>query len=116
GAGSSRDWSAKGPRWLGVKAIVAESFERLHRGNLVAAGLLPLRNADDGSPLDFTGAEELDIPDFANINEPRARMICHVRTPDGDARTLRLIACLETREEVARFREGGTYRHFLRQS
>ena len=114
GTGSSRDWSAKGPRLLGVKAVIAESFERLHRANLVAAGVLPLRLADGGSRYSFTGTEVLDITGLAGLHQPRSELACRVRSPDGVVRELHLIACLETQQEVEHFRGGGTFKYVLR--
>lgn len=114
GTGSSRDWSAKGPRLLGVKAVIAESFERLHRANLVAAGVLPLRFTGGCSRNTFTGAEMLDITGLAELHRPCAKLACLVRSPQGAIRDLRLIACLETQQEVAHFRDGGTLKYLLR--
>lgn len=113
GTGSSRDWSAKGPRLLGVRAIIAESFERLHRANLVATGVLPLSWAN-GMPRPFTGAETLDIEGVAALRRPRAELVCRIRSADGTVRETRVLACIETAQEVSHFRDGGTYRHLLR--
>jgi aconitate hydratase len=115
GTGSSRDWSAKGPRSLGVKAVIAESFERLHRSNLVAAGVLPLRFADAGERGALKGDESLDVMGIANLRTPREALTCSIRTTEGTSRDIRLIACLETQQEVEHYRQGGTYRYLLRQ-
>ncbi len=114
GTGSSRDWSAKGPRLLGVKAVIAESFERLHRANLVAAGVLPLRWADGGPRHSFTGAEILDVEGIADLHQPRAELACRVRSRDGAVCDLRVVACLETEQEVAHYGDGGTFKYLLR--
>jgi aconitate hydratase len=114
GTGSSRDWSAKGPRLLGVRAVIAGSFERLHRANLVAAGVLPLRWADDAPRQAFTGAETIDVEGVADLRRPRAGLTCRIRSADGAVRDLHVLACVETEQEVAYYRDGGTYRHLLR--
>ena len=113
GTGSSRDWSAKGPRGLGVTAVLAISFERLHRANLVAAGVLPLRFAQASDRAMLTGAETLDIAGIAAVDTPGAVLACTVRAADGKVSHLQLIAGLETRQEIAHFRAGGTYRYLL---
>jgi len=115
GTGSSRDWSAKGPRGLGVKAVLAVSFERLHRANLVAAGVLPLRFADASARAAFTGAEAIEVSGIAGLHQTRTEVAGRVRCPDGRVWTLPLIADLETQQEVAHFRAGGTYRYLLRE-
>ncbi len=115
GTGSSRDWSAKGPRLLGVRAVIAESFERLHRANLVAAGVLPLRWADGGAHHSFTGAETLDVEGVAGVCEPQAELRGRIQCRDGIVCEMRLVACLETKQEVAHYRAGGTYPYLLRQ-
>ncbi|MGH8618915.1 MAG: aconitate hydratase AcnA [Burkholderiales bacterium] len=114
GTGSSRDWSAKGPHGLGVKAVLAVSFERLHRANLVAAGVLPLRFAQASDRALLTGAETLDIAGIDTLDAPGAVLACTVRAADGTISHLKLIAGLETQQEVAHFRAGGTYRYLLR--
>ncbi|MBI3042725.1 MAG: aconitate hydratase AcnA [Betaproteobacteria bacterium] len=113
GTGSSRDWSAKGPRLLGVKAVIAESFERLHRANLVAAGVLPLRWVDGGLRHSFTGAETLDIEGLADLHQPHTELTCRVYSLGGAVRNLRLVTCLETEQEVKHYRSGGTLRYLL---
>jgi aconitate hydratase len=114
GTGSSRDWSAKGPRQLGVRAVIAESFERLHRANLVAAGVLPLTRADGSPRYAFTGSETVDIDGMAGLLAPRAELRGRIQRPDGTVFELRLVACLETKQEVAHYRAGGAYPYLLR--
>jgi len=98
-----------------VKAVLAVSFERLHRANLVAAGVLPLRFTDASARALFTGAETVEVSGIASLRHPREEVACRLRSPDGQVRTLPLIAGLETRQEVAHFLAGGTYRHLLRE-
>jgi aconitate hydratase len=109
GTGSSRDWSAKGPRELGVRAILAASFERLHRANLVAAGVLPLQFEDAGAVATLDGSETLTLEGLDRLSMPRASVMCIARAPDGTQRTLQLTAALHTRREVAQFAAGGLY-------
>jgi len=110
GTGSSRDWSAKGPRELGVRAIIAASFERLHRANLVAAGVLPLQFDDPEAAATFTGSETLTLEGLDRLSTPRASVTCIARALDGKERTMNLTAALHTRREVAQFAAGGLYR------
>jgi aconitate hydratase len=115
GTGSSRDWSAKGPRELGVRAILATSFERLHRANLVAAGVLPLQFDDPEAAATLTGRETLTLVGLDRLSTPRASIRCDVRAVDGAEYTLQLTSALHTRREVAQFAAGGLYRALLGQ-
>ena len=86
GSGSSRDWAAKGPYLLGIKAVIAESFERIHRSNLIGMGVLPLEYLDgaDRSTFGLTGEEIYDITGIADGIEPRMR--AHVKATDAATR------------------------------
>ena len=110
GTGSSRDWSAKGPRELGVRAVIVISFERLHRANLVAAGVLPLQFAVANDASLLTGEETLTIDGLSALATPLAAVRCEVRRADGSTATLPLIAALHTRSEFEQFAAGGLYR------
>jgi aconitate hydratase len=116
GTGSSRDWSAKGPRMLGVQAIVAASFERIHRANLVAAGVLPLELPAGVTPqaLALQGDETVDIEDLPSLDRPLAHVTCRIRRPDGRTTLLDLTARLDTEREVQTWRNGGLIRDLLR--
>ena len=116
GTGSSRDWAAKGPRLLGVRAVIAESFERIHRSNLIGMGIAPLVFADGKTRRDFalTGREAIDIRDFASGISPGLRMAAQVTYPDGSARELPLVLRIDTADEVAYFRNGGILNYVLR--
>jgi aconitate hydratase len=107
GAGSSRDWAAKGTRLLGVRAVIAESFERIHRSNLVGMGVLPLEFPEgvNRKTLALTGAELIDL-DGAE---------CTITRPDGGRNRLRLRLRLDTQREVEYFRHGGSLHYVLRQ-
>jgi aconitate hydratase len=115
GSGSSRDWAAKGSRLLGVRAVLAESFERIHRSNLVGMGVLPLQFAagESVASLDLTGEETFSIEGFA---EPLAagELPQHASvTADGKAFTMRVR--IDTPMEVSYFRHGGILQYVLRQ-
>ncbi|CAF0692951.1 aconitate hydratase [Candidatus Methylacidithermus pantelleriae] len=116
GAGSSRDWAAKGTRLLGVRAIVAESFERIHRSNLVGMGVLPctLEGGFRLPTLGLTGKEVFSIVGIEPHPQPRAPLELHIHAPDGTIRVVPLRACLEGTTEVEYFRHGGILPYVFR--
>ncbi len=105
GAGSSRDWAAKGTLLLGVRAVLAASFERIHRANLVQMGVLPLQLEDTPQALGLTGKEEFDIRGLASLST--GQTVDVVTKGENGERTLRALARLDTLAEVRYFREGG---------
>ena len=113
GAGSSRDWAAKGTRLLGVRAVIAESFERIHRSNLVGMGVLPLEFPAGATrrTLALKGDEVLDI---TGTIAPRSQLECTITRADGQRERLRLLARLDTRREVDYFRHGGLLHYVVR--
>ncbi|HZF97798.1 MAG TPA: aconitate hydratase AcnA [Pseudoxanthomonas sp.] len=115
GTGSSRDWAAKGTNLLGVKAVVAESFERIHRSNLVGMGVLPLtfREGEDRKTLGITGEEVIDI---LGLEELRARMTLEmvIHRPDGREDRAELLCRVDTADEVEYYRNGGILHYVLR--
>ena len=116
GSGSSRDWAAKGTRLLGVRAVLAESYERIHRSNLVGMGVLPLEFLPDqgAASLGLTGRERYTIEGLAGGPAPRARLTV-VATPDGGvARPNKVIARLDGPIEVDYYRQGGILPAVLR--
>ncbi|WP_417485234.1 aconitate hydratase AcnA [Maricaulis salignorans] len=115
GTGSSRDWAAKGTRLLGVKAVIAESFERIHRSNLIGMGVLPLQFEDGASweGLGMTGDESVNILGVAEI-EPRALMTVEVTFPDGTVKTASVRARIDTENELEYYRDGGILHYVLR--
>ncbi|HEY3779110.1 MAG TPA: aconitate hydratase AcnA [Rhizomicrobium sp.] len=115
GTGSSRDWAAKGPRLLGVRAVIAESFERIHRSNLIGMGIAPLVFADDKTRSDFglTGRETISIVGFSEI-VPGLRMEGQITSADGAKRPLPLVLRIDTADEVGYFRNGGILPYVLR--
>ena len=114
GAGSSRDWAAKGTRLLGVRAVLAESFERIHRSNLVGMGVLPLQfpAGVTRKTLGLDGSEVLDIAGIATGLSPRASLKLKIRRKDGKEETLDLLVRLDTKRELEYFRHGGQL-HFV---
>jgi aconitate hydratase len=120
GTGSSRDWAAKGTRLLGVRAVIAESFERIHRSNLVGMGVLPLEFADGATrqSLGLTGFEVYEISGLTAALAPRSRLSVHARDGEGArARDISFTVVLriDTPEEMAYYRHGGILPYVLRQ-
>ena len=115
GTGSSRDWAAKGTRLLGVKAVIAESFERIHRSNLIGMGVLPLQFEDGGSweALGMTGDEIVTIRGIESL-EPRGMMTIEIAFPDGTVKTAPARARIDTENELEYFRHGGILHYVLR--
>ena len=115
GCGSSRDWAAKGTRLLGVRAVIAESFERIHRSNLVGMGVLPLQFPPGMSrkTLGLTGEETFDIPDIATALVPQALVAVRVNRPSGESGTIMLTSRIDTRREADWVRTGGILPYVL---
>jgi len=114
GSGSSRDWAAKGTKLLGVRAVIAESFERIHRSNLIGMGVLPLQFADgeNVASLGLTGAETFD---FGDLEEGRAKAVAvTARTDDGTEKQFTATVRLDTPNEVGYFLNGGILQTVLR--
>ena len=116
GAGSSRDWAAKGVRLLGVRAVIAESFERIHRSNLVGMGVLPLQFQDgqSASSLGLTGQEGYDIEGVSSDLTPRKQLTVRVRNFEGAEKTFTAITRIDTPQELAYFQHGGILPYVLR--
>jgi aconitate hydratase A / 2-methylisocitrate dehydratase len=117
GSGSSRDWAAKGTLLLGVKAVLAESFERIHRSNLVNMGVLPLcfRTGENAALLKLTGRETYDVLGMGDTLRPSGEVTVRVTAEDGTARDIEAIARIDTPEELVAFRHGGILPYVLRQ-
>ncbi|HDS1578265.1 TPA: aconitate hydratase AcnA [Stenotrophomonas maltophilia] len=115
GTGSSRDWAAKGTLLLGVKAVIAESFERIHRSNLVGMGVLPLqfRNGENAQSLGLDGSETIDITGLQDGASKRATVTA--TKADGTKKTFEVSVMLLTPKEVEYFRHGGLLQYVLRQ-
>jgi len=117
GSGSSRDWAAKGTLLLGVKAVIAESYERIHRSNLVNMGVLPLqfRDGESAASLKLTGRETFDILGVGEALTPRGNVVVRAAAEDGTSRDLVMVARIDTPEELVAFRHGGILPYVLRQ-
>jgi aconitate hydratase len=117
GSGSSRDWAAKGTILLGVRAVLAESFERIHRSNLVGMGVLPLELLPGETPktLGLTGLETFEIEGLASNFEPRKKMKVRARDASGKEKHFTAIARIDTPFEVAYYQHGGILQYVLRQ-
>ncbi len=116
GTGSSRDWAAKGPKLLGVRAVITESFERIHRSNLIGMGVAPFCFEAGKSRKDygFTGREIVDIPGLSGGIKPRMRIEATIHRPDGATEKLPLVLMILTADEVAYFKNGGILPYVLR--
>ncbi|TKZ21433.1 aconitate hydratase AcnA [Shimia litoralis] len=115
GAGSSRDWAAKGTALLGVKAVIAESFERIHRSNLVGMGVVPFEftNGDTRKTLGLTGDETVSISGLDTI-EPLQEVPCTITSPDGTTRVITLKCRIDTAPEIEYIEHGGVLHYVLR--
>ncbi|HEX8992977.1 MAG TPA: aconitate hydratase AcnA [Anaerolineales bacterium] len=116
GSGSSRDWAAKGPSLQGVKAIIAESYERIHRSNLVGMGILPLRFMDgqNAESLGLKGDELYDIAGLTDNMAPKSTISVKATSPDGKVTEFKTTALLNTEVEVNYYRNGGILHTVLR--
>src|SRR5690349_9833805 len=116
GTGSSRDWAAKGPSLLGVRAVITESFERIHRSNLIGMGIAPMVFADGKTRRDYalTGRETIDIPGLSSDIKPNMKLTAMVRYPDGRTAAIPLVLLILTADEVAYYKNGGILQYVLR--
>jgi aconitate hydratase len=117
GSGSSRDWAAKGVNLLGVKAVIAESFERIHRSNLVMMGVLPLQflAGDNRDTYELTGEEVFEITGVSEAVQKGGRVKVHARRPSGSTVMFEAQVRVDTPQEVEYFRNGGILPYVLRQ-
>lgn len=115
GAGSSRDWAAKGTALLGVKAVIAESFERIHRSNLVGMGVIPFEftNGDTRKSLGLTGDETVSISGLDTI-QPLQEVPCTITFPNGAAKVIQLKCRIDTAIEIEYIEHGGVLHYVLR--
>jgi aconitate hydratase len=116
GTGSSRDWAAKGTLLLGVRAVIAESFERIHRSNLVGMGVLPLqfKEGTTRKTLNLDGSEIFDITGLTDTLRPRMELRCRITRADGRSEEIPLICRIDTVDEVEYYRHGGILPFVLR--
>ena len=115
GNGSSRDWAAKGTKLLGVRAVIAQSFERIHRSNLVGMGIVPFVFADgiDPDSLGLTGAETITIKGLTDL-QPRQEMVAEITFPDGQKGDVPIICRIDTLDELEYLKHGGILHYVLR--
>ena len=115
GAGSSRDWAAKGTALLGVKAVIAESFERIHRSNLVGMGVIPFEftGDDNRKSLSLSGDERISIQDLETI-KPLGKVDCEILYSDGESTTIQLKCRIDTAIEIEYVEHGGVLHYVLR--
>ena len=116
GTGSSRDWAAKGTNLLGVRAVIAESFERIHRSNLVGMGVLPLQFKDGKTRADLklTGDETFDIAGIENGLKPRMNLNVTLTRKDGTTETFAVLCRIDTLDEIEYYKNGGILHYVLR--
>jgi len=116
GTGSSRDWAAKGTKLLGIKAVIAESFERIHRSNLVGMGVLPLQFKEgfDRKKLNIKGSELFTIIDIEKGVEPRQEVDCEIKYADGASKKIKLLCRIDTANEIEYYKNGGILQYVLR--
>jgi aconitate hydratase len=116
GSGSSRDWAAKGTLLLGVKAVIAQSYERIHRSNLVGMGVLPLEflDGEGAESLGLTGKEEFDVESLGADPHPRRELRVTARRPDKSEVRFKVVARLDSPVEIDYFRNGGILQTVIR--
>ncbi|MFL5076636.1 MAG: aconitate hydratase, partial [Microvirga sp.] len=117
GTGSSRDWAAKGTNLLGIRAVVAESFERIHRSNLVGMGVMPLVFVGETSwaSLGLKGDETVTLRGIAGELKPRQKLTAEITSSDGKVQEVPLVCRIDTLDELEYFRNGGILQYVLRQ-
>lgn len=117
GSGSSRDWAAKGTKLLGIRAVIAESFERIHRSNLIGMGVLPLtfKAGVSWRELGIKGDEQISITALADSLKPRATLTASITFSDGTVKQTSLLCRIDTLDELEYYRNGGILHYMLRQ-
>ncbi|MBX3708810.1 MAG: aconitate hydratase AcnA [Gammaproteobacteria bacterium] len=116
GTGSSRDWAAKGPKLQGVHAVIAESFERIHRSNLIGMGILPLqfKDGENRKTCHLNGSEVISIMGLSDNIQPRNEIKAVIKRTDGSETTLTLLSRIDTQNEMEYYRHGGILQYVLR--
>ena len=117
GSGSSRDWAAKGPRLLGVKAAIAESYERIHRSNLIGMGIVPLqfKPGENLQTLGLTGFEKFDVRGISSGLKLRQNLSVRATSDDGKVKEFAVTCRIDTPAELDYYRHGGILEYVLRQ-
>ncbi|MDC3000398.1 aconitate hydratase AcnA [Candidatus Pelagibacter sp.] len=116
GTGSSRDWAAKGTKLLGIKAVFAESFERIHRSNLIGMGILPLqfKNGMNRTNLKLDGSELFSIIDLEKGIDPRDEVDVEIKYVSGDIKRIKMLSRIDTKNELEYYKNGGILQYVLR--
>ena len=116
GTGSSRDWAAKGTKLLGVKAVLAESFERIHRSNLIGMGILPLQflEKQNRKNLNFKGSELISIIDIEKGINPGENVEVEIKFQSGDIKKIKMLSRIDTKNELEYYKNGGILQYVLR--
>ena len=116
GTGSSRDWAAKGTKLLGVKSVLAESFERIHRSNLIGMGILPLQfiNSQNRKKLNLDGSELISIKGIKEGLKPGDRVSVEFKYKNGDIKKIEMLCRIDTNNELEYFKHGGILQYVLR--
>ena len=116
GTGSSRDWAAKGTTLLGARAVIVESFERIHRSNLIGMGVLPLQftGGDTRGSLGLDGTETFDIKGVADGLQPRSDLDCTIHRADGNSVDVKLLCRIDTLDELDYYKHGGILQYVIR--
>ena len=116
GTGSSRDWAAKGTKLLGVKVVMAESFERIHRSNLIGMGILPLQFTDsiNRKNLNLIGSELISIMKLENEIKPSDKVSVEVKYASGDIKIIKTLCRIDTKNELEYYKNGGILQYVLR--
>ena len=116
GTGSSRDWAAKGTKLLGIKAVIAESFERIHRSNLIGMGILPLQFKDNinRKNLNLTGSELISVIDIEKGVNPSDEITIEIKYVSGEIKKIKTICRIDTKNELEYYKNGGILQYVLR--
>ena len=116
GTGSSRDWAAKGTKLLGVKAVIAESFERIHRSNLIGMGILPLQFIEkmNRKNLKLVGSELISILDLEKGVKPSDKILLEIKYQSGDIKKIETLCRIDTNNELEYYKNGGILQYVLR--
>ena len=116
GTGSSRDWAAKGTKLLGIKVVIAESFERIHRSNLIGMGILPLQFIDgmDRKKLKLSGSELITVLKIENGINPSDKIDVEIKYSSGDIKKIKTLCRIDTKNELEYYKNGGILQFVLR--
>ena len=116
GTGSSRDWAAKGTKLLGVKVVIAESFERIHRSNLIGMGILPLQFTEtmNRTNLNLIGSELITVLDIVKGIKPSGEVTIEIKYASGDIKKVKTLCRIDTKNELEYYKNGGILQYVLR--